>query len=601
MENMNKKHKRRRRLVVKPRFYLMLAIVLIALLLVVLTIIVIANMPKEGERSFSSLFQKATPTPTATPVPTASPVPAPTATPMPTPHSIGVTLPESFGIVPHIEVDGQDIIPESYSRYERISFVRASEYNKLNGVLTFRGDNERNSASFGTASLTEYKLTQVWSKSIGSLKKNSGTSSWTGSGWTGQPLLVQWDDETRQIMNMYDWAKAKTGLVEVIYATMDGNVYFLDLDTGEPTRDMLVIGSPFKGTGTIDPRGFPLLYLGSGDEYDDANMKSRAMVYSLIDCTCLYTFGVQDSDSFAKRVFYAYDSAPVVDAGTDTLIYPAENGVIYTMKLNTSYDMKQGRITINPSNIVKFRYDSNRSSEGIGDTDKYWLGYEGSAVTWNSYLYLPANDGLFQCIDLNTMSIVWVCDTLDDTNGTPVLEVVSDTEAYLYVGTSLHFTKDANNTGRAPFFKINAMTGEIVHEYGLTVHTMSGVSGGIQSSAALGKNNLEGLVFVTIARVPDMNNGVLVALNKDTFEVVWQFDMENYSWSSPLVIYTDKGDGYIVQADSVGNLFLLDGKDGTTLYDVNLTASNFEASPSAFGNMLVLGCRGQMIFGVRIS
>ncbi|MEZ4628568.1 MAG: hypothetical protein R2912_10970 [Eubacteriales bacterium] len=83
-------------------------------------------------------------------------------------------------------------------------------------------------------------------------------------------------------MNMYDWAKQKSGIVKVILATMDGNVYFLDLETGEATRDKLNIGMPFKGAGSLDPRGYPILYLEPGDMYTSDNMKSRAMVYSLI-------------------------------------------------------------------------------------------------------------------------------------------------------------------------------------------------------------------------------------------------------------------------------------------------------------------------------
>ena len=43
--------------------------------------------------------------------------------------------------------------------------------------------------------------------------------------------------ETRAVMNIYDWAKNKEELVEVIYACMDGYVYFLELETGDPTRD----------------------------------------------------------------------------------------------------------------------------------------------------------------------------------------------------------------------------------------------------------------------------------------------------------------------------------------------------------------------------
>ena len=320
----------------------------------------------------------------------------------------------------------------------------------------------------------------------------------------------------------------------------------------------------------------------------------------------LYEFGKQDTDSFARRRWYAYDSAPLVDADTDTLIYPGENGIVYTMKLNTVYDPAIGSITVSPSNVVKFRYDCNNIYDEIDKADPThkWQGYEGSAVAWNGHLYLSSNDGMFQCIDLNTMQCIWVANTEDDTNGSPVLDVISDTEAYLYVGTSLHFNKDKNNTGIAPFFKIDAMTGEIKGRYGLTVYTVSGVSGGIQSTAAVGKqgSNVSDLVFISIARYPDKDKGLLVALDKNTFDVRWKMDMDYYSWSSPTVVYNASGVGVVIQADSHGNIFMVDGASGRVLGATAPTDSNFEASPAVFGNILVLGCRGdQTIFGLRLS
>lgn len=70
-------------------------------------------------------------------------------------------------------------------------------------------------------------------------------------------------------MNMYDWVKEEENLVEVIYACMDGNVYFLDLKTGKATRDVLQLGFTFKGAGALDPRWYPILYVGAG--YDSYN------------------------------------------------------------------------------------------------------------------------------------------------------------------------------------------------------------------------------------------------------------------------------------------------------------------------------------------
>ena len=277
------------------------------------------------------------------------------------------------------------------------------------------------------------------------------------------------------------------------------------------------------------------------------------------------------------------------------------------MKLNTVFDPQGGTVSVNPSEIVKLRYDSNNSYDKIdkADSSHKWLGYEGSCSVWNGFIYLSSNDGLFQCIDLNTMQIKWIADTKDDTNASPVLEVVSETEAYLYVGTSLHFNQDSSHKGVTPFFKINAMTGKIEAQYQLTVETVSGVSGGIQATAAVGQNNLSDLVFVPFARYNGKDKGVLVALYKDTFEVAWTFPMENYAWSSPAIFYNSKGDGFVIQADSKGNLFLLDGRTGQKLDNINPTKDqnkNFEASPALFGDMMVLGSRGdQTIFFIRLS
>ncbi|MDO4544245.1 MAG: pyrrolo-quinoline quinone [Clostridia bacterium] len=609
---MERKRKKRRKLVIHPKFYAVLALGLLLIAAVVLLIILLISA-LNGNCSGESEVE-------ATAIPTATPTPEPTPTPAPTPHAVGASEPSNYGYIGVIEVDGtetstflplQRLSSTSVTNLStlwkgmlsetRISFPEGENYTELAGITTFRGDNYRSGGAYGTASITEQTLTEVWSNPLGSLPRNNSDREWTGSGWTGQPLIVQWPDEVRQIMNLYDWAKQTEGLVEVIFPTMDGKVHFYELSSGRETRDALDIGMPFKGTGSIDPRGYPILYLGSGDQYDDESRKARAMIYSLVDFTKLYEFGVQGTDSFAKRVFYAYDSAPLIDAETDTLIYPGENGVLYTMKLNSSFDGTT--VSVNPTNIVKLRYDGTRSSTGITEgTDLYWLGYEGSAAAWNGFLYLSSNDGLFQCINLTTMETVWIADTLDDTNGSPVLDVISDSEAYLYVGTSLHFTKDTS-TGRgvAPFFKINALTGEIVQQYGLTVYTEAGVSGGIQATAALGRNDMEGLVLITIARYPDHSQGVLVALDKESFEVRWTFSMDYYSWSSPVIVYTPEGKGYVLQADSAGSLFLLDGVSGTLLNTLKLDNSNFEASPAVFNNILVIGSRGQKVFGVRIS
>ncbi|MDL2218709.1 PQQ-binding-like beta-propeller repeat protein, partial [Christensenellaceae bacterium OttesenSCG-928-M15] len=485
----------------------------------------------------------------------------------------------------------------SYSRSTPISFKKAEDYNALPGVLTFRGNNYRDTPSYGTATVEKKTLKLSWTVNTGSMPKGiSGSGSWSGSGWVGQPLLVEWPKSTKMIMNMYDSAKQKDSLVEVILATMDGYVYFTDLETGEATRDKLKINMPFKGAGSIDPRGYPILYLGSGDGYDNDKQDTRALVYSLVDFTRLYEFGKR-KDSFTLRSWHAYDSAPLVDAQADTLFYPGENGILYSVKLNTKYDEAAGTLTMDPGEMVKYRYSAKRT----GDS-KYWLGYEDSAVGWGEYLYLSDNAGLMQCINVNTMDIVWVQDTWDDTNGSPVLEEDIDNHtAYLYIGTSLHWNKKSDDTGEVAFFKIDAVTGETLWKDVRKVHTVSGVSGGIQATAVLGKGNLSDLVIVPFSRTPGGSNGILVALDKETGAERWKYETKGYSWSSPIDIYDAAGNGYIVIADSRGNVYLLDGKTGSLLDTLPFESNNFEASPAAFKNTIVLGSRAGRIYGITIE
>jgi len=605
----HRNRRRKKRFRMRPPMIILLALIL---LVIILGIVLVLNIPKDGQESESqggfSLF--ATPTPSPTPTPTPEPTPTPR---FDTPVAVAGTQPSNWGYSTQVELNGT--IVESYARPTPIVFDYDDAYTDVEGIVTFRGNNYREGAAYGTANITDKKLSIAWSVDTGEIMR--GTSSnynnfWTGSLWVGQPLIVKWPESTKRIMNMYASAKTDPNLVEVIYATASGRVYFLNLETGEPTRDPLDLNMPFKGAGSLDPRGYPILYLGSGDMYDDyPEMQTRAMAISLIDFSVLYEFG-RAYDGFALRDWHAYDSSPLVHAETDTLIYPGENGIIYTVKLGTQYDEAAGTLTMNPSEIAKFRYDSSRSTRIStysyeSGQYKYWLGFESSVVTWGEYMYISSNDGYVHCINLNTLETVWIQDIWDDANGTLVLEEdEANRTAYLYAGVSLHFTQDANGIGITPFFKINAVTGEIVWQYNAKVHTKSGASGGVQATAVLGQNNLKDLVIIPFARAyreddPDSaDHGYLTAINRQTGQEVWK-QLTRFCWSSPLALYDANGNGYILQADSSGKVMLFDGLTGTKLYTLDTESKNFEASPAAYGNMIVIGNKDKKIFGIRVS
>ena len=486
---------------------------------------------------------------------------------------------------------------ETFTRPQAITFS-GEEYFALNGIATFRGNSRRTSATFGTAAVTDETVDPIWNVESSSLAASGGGSYWTGSGWTGQPLIVEWPAATRKMMNLYEPKKAKDGLVEVIYATLDGHVYFLDLDDGSYTRDPLFVGMCFKGAGSLDPRGYPLMYVGAGDETEDG-LRPRMFIINLIDCSIAYEYGHEDARLHRKdnNRWCAFDSSPLVDAQTDTLIWPGENGLLYTIRLNTVYDVLGKTISVTPDEPVVTRYAAARSGE-----EEYWYGYEASAVIEGGYLYVSENGGLFYCVDLNTMELVWAQDTKDDSNSTPVMEYVSDTEAYIYTAPSLHWTADENDEGTIAVYKLNALTGEIVWQTPFDVHTVDGVSGGVQSTPLLGKagTDLEGLIVYTVARTPSSDSGVMVALDTKTGEEVWTMDMENYTWSSPVAVYGAEGAAYVVTFDAIGTVFLVDGKTGETLYTSSV-GTLVEASPAVYNDKIVVGTRGQQIYALQVK
>ena len=509
------------------------------------------------------------------------------------PKAIAETTASAMGVSWNIYTSENGYVT-SYQRANPISFGGPSRYFSLPGIPTFRGNNYRTGGSYGTVSMTARTFSEpIWINYTDALETSEG-GYWTGNGWTGQPLIVQWDNETRQIMNLYSEKKAKEGLVEVVYASLDGYIYFIDLEDGEYTRDPLYLGMTFKGAGALDPRGYPLMYVGSGD-YTAGGTAPHMYIISLIDGSVLFEYG--NNDPAAERDWCAFDSSPLVDAETDTLIWPGESGVLYTVRLNTVYDKAAGSISISPDIVARTTYITSKYS-GYS----YWLGYECSAVIMDHYIYLSENGGMFYCVDLNTMELVWAQDTKDDSNSSPEAEYnVKTGEGYLYTAPSLHWTAD-DGWGSINIYKLNALTGEIVWQHEYECGTVDGVSGGVQASPVLGKagSNIEDLVIYPVARTPGMWSGILVALNKETGEEAWRLDMDNYTWSSPVAVYTEDNKGYLVLFDSGGLGFLIDGATGEVIDETSVQYL-VEATPAIYENTIVVGTRGQEIYALKLQ
>ena len=266
-----------------------------------------------------------TPSPTAaasaaaeTPEANALPTPAPTAGPGHSPAQAAPDTLQRLGLESIIVQNGARA--DAYARTPEIHMGLSGEYTDVEGVTTFRGNNYRDSAAHGNIPDDPEELEIVWSVAV------SQIDDWGGVGWTGQCAIVRWPEEVVRIMNVRE-EKQGGPLTEVIYATLDGRIYFLDLYDGQATRPAINIGAPIKGSVTVDPRGYPLLYVGQGiPEVDGRSVDIGTRIFSLIDQELL--FFLDGDDPFAQRSWYAFDAAPLVDGATDTMLQVGENALI---------------------------------------------------------------------------------------------------------------------------------------------------------------------------------------------------------------------------------------------------------------------------------
>ena len=455
----------------------------------------------------------------------------------------------------------------------------SEKYNQVDGVTTFRGNNYRDSAFFGEVDVSENKLTKVWTNVIGH------TDNWTGVGWNGQPAIIRWDEITRKQMNIYDEFKEKENFTEVIYGALDSTIHFYDLETGFPCRDSIKVRSSIKGSVTIDPRGYPLLYVGQGiNEVSGEAVPMGYHIFSLI--TGEELLFINGRDKYAYLGWGAFDGNPIIDAQNDTMILPGENGLIYVVKLNTNYDKENGTISINPQ-TTRYKMAINGRAGGI----------ENSIAIYKNLAYFANNNGIIQCLDLNTLTPVWNFKMEDDCDATIGLEVENNVPM-IYEACEVDRRKMAS-----PSFarKINGLTGEPIWEYSCECLYDANVNGGALSSVVIGKNEIKDLVIFNFSKVTSYYNGKMVALNKESGDVVWIKDLDKYSWSSPTAIYSKNGKAYLIFCNSVGQVLLIDARTGETLYTLNTGGGNMEGSPAIFNNKIIIGTRGKKIFCIEIS
>ncbi len=478
-----------------------------------------------------------------------------------------------------LELEKEDIPILTYETVGDVAFdstLFPEEYTDLPGVLTFRGNNYRTAPSYGYITPTSHTLHTEWS-----FRTNTHHRWGGGAGWTGQPSIVTWEKDVLDMMNVDSEFKEQESFTEVIYGSLDGSVYFAELETGKLTRPPLKVGGPIKGSVSVDPRGYPLLYVGQGVP-DQAPIGYR--IYSLIDGSELYF--IEGMDPFAYRGWGAFDGAALINRESDQLVLGGENGLFYMANLHTEFNREKKSITVQPEKI-KTRYQVQGN---------HYPGIENSVAVYRNIAYFADNGGSILAIDLTDQTPLFALEGIDDTDATIVIEE-QDNRPVLYTGTEVDHQ---GSKGYCYIRKIDGLTGEVLWMIDYPAYSVPGVVGGMLATPVVGKESIDHLAIFTIARYQNVHSGLMIAVNKMTGEEEWRIEMPHYAWSSPVDVYTETGDAYLIQADSIGNLHLIEGTTGEMKDVINLGA-NIEASPAVYNNHIIVASRGGSIFAIKVE
>ena len=523
-----------------------------------------------------------------------------------------VTGSDRDGLESSVRVNNEDKVREQAPREMGLSLINKDVYTDLTGVITFGSNPYRDSFAFGTATVTLKTLQITWQSIIGKLGDYAGTS------WTGQPLLVKWKADVLPTLGVNDVYKATEDFIEVIYPCADGNIYFFDLLTGGQTRNPINVGISLFGTPSLDPDGRPMLYVGSGLMKKNARGTEVSYYYAinLITNQVEYEFGGRDYFAYRSK-WNAFDSSPLII--NDTLIQPSEGGIIYFVALRTKYDPEQGTISINPGDRVKYRYTGPNYNTN-DNTGKRWYGFESSCAVFRNYLFITDNGGHLQCIDTDTLKLLYAVDLGGDTDASPVLEE-DGAAGTLFVYTASQTNVQAENLptgwGYATLKKINALTGETVWSKDRISYVGNGsYKSGCRATPHVGRGNISNLVICAFsgAGIPVVDEGGtvsgysyggrLVAFDKRDGTVIWSIETEGSAdyVSSPLVMYTDRGDAYLVACDRSGKVNLYDASTGGMALCSSLDlGARIDSTPAAFGNYFVVGTTGKAPDGTETS
>lgn len=446
-------------------------------------------------------------------------------------------------------------------------------YTEAPGALTFRKDPARNADFGGRVKGSPTDIVVDWTYTTEADYRHTDFGEWGGgTGWTGQPLYVEWPDSCMEKFKKEGVVNQNFGKREIIIGSLACKIYFLNYDNGKPTRTAIPTrNNPIKGTPSLDPTLNGNLYVGQGVP------AVRPFGAFVIDLNKHEVTDFTAEDPKAIRRWGAYDSSPLRLG--NFVFRPGENGILY------KYTVAPGKLTLHSTLL----YTVGGASPGM----------ECSMAVYRNYGYVGDNHGHVLCVNLSTMQPVWYYFLGDDIDASPVL-AVEDDKPYLYVCCEV----DRRRSGDAKMAKLDALDGcEVwVNNTPSVRYESNGkhFDGGYYSTPLLGSGDCKDLLFAHCVVNNGGQNGHFVAIDRRDGHTVYTTKLKTYGWSSPVSFLNENNKMYVFTGDCWGNAYLIDGKDGNVICRKQI-GTNFESSPVVVGNSLVLGSRGNQIFKMTIK
>ena len=428
------------------------------------------------------------------------------------------------------------------------------------GLTMFRGNPTRTYYGSGPISDSPSQLWAYPNEPMCSESVNLGeTAVWCGMGWTGQPAI---------------WERAD-GVTEMIFGAYDRNIHFVDTETGQDLRPRFSTGDIIKGSVTIDPDGYPLLYSGSRDNY------LRIIALDRDEPTELWSLHAEAVDGTWND---DWDSNPVV---IDDVMYEGgENGWFFAYELNRGYDAN-GNVTVEPRSLVSMpSYDAQLLNDAGPN-----VSVENSPVAFGDRVYFNNSVGRVIGLDVSDIrngNAPVVFDFYAGGDGDA--SIVADEDGMIYVSTNVKpgqvssGYRTSGNISRSmelgQLLKLDPYADGDPVVWGVDLVEDATGDSGTWATPALQNGYL----------YTNTHNGSLVVVDAGTGGIVWRDSSVGWhSWSSPVVV-----DDTLIVATCAGDVRGYDLADPSApqrIWSVSLGETCLESTPAVWDGTIYIGSR----------